>query len=114
MKLTIGILLSLIAQIITYIQIQGTLRISWMKENKYWLVGLLAIPVAYLLMVSVNYIVAAFGGETWPSRLIGFGVGIVVFASMSYFMFNESITLKTGVCLMLGLVIIILQIFWKG
>jgi hypothetical protein len=45
--------------------------------------------------------------------LIGFAVGIITFALMSYFLFKEPITLKTLVCLGLGTLIILVQIFWK-
>ena len=74
---------------------------------------LLGLPISYLFIKSVENIIIAYNGEIWPSRLIGFGIGIIVFYLMSYFMFNESITLKTFVCLFLSVCIILIQLFWK-
>jgi hypothetical protein len=36
-----------------------------------------------------------------------------VFTIMSELLFKEPFTLKTGICLGLGLLIILVQIFWK-
>ena len=54
-----------------------------------------------------------FNGELWPSRLIGFGIGIVVFIALSVILFKEPVSLKTLVCLMLALSILSIQLFWK-
>jgi hypothetical protein len=52
-------------------------------------------------------------GLLWPSRFIGFGVGMVVYAlGVSYF-FNEGITTKTLISLGLSLILICIQVFWK-
>jgi hypothetical protein len=66
-----------------------------------------------LYIQSVESFVEHFDGELWPSRLIGFGIGIIVFALMSYFLFNETISLKTFLCLILACGILGIQIFWK-
>jgi multidrug transporter EmrE-like cation transporter len=49
----------------------------------------------------------------WPGRLIGFGIGVIVFTIMSWLLFKEHPTPKTLVCLGLAFTIVILQIFWK-
>ena len=73
----------------------------------------LSIPIAWLYIKSVEYFVESFNGEIWPSRLIGFGIGIIVFGLMSFFLFNEAINLKTFICLILACGILGIQIFWK-
>jgi hypothetical protein len=54
----------------------------------------------------------------WPSRLIGFGIGVIVFTIMSYYMFKEPITPKTLTCLGLGFYhnfnTTYLEIIWKN
>jgi len=55
----------------------------------------------------------AYNGQIWPSRLIGFAIGIIVFATMSILVFKEPINMKTFVCLMLACCILGVQIFWK-
>jgi multidrug transporter EmrE-like cation transporter len=76
-------------------------------------VVLMGIPISYMFMQSVKYFVLAFEGAIWPSRLIGFGIGVIVFTVMSELLFKEPFTTKTGICLFLGVLIILTQIFWK-
>lgn len=110
--LLIGILFGLFAQIGTFFQLQGPLKYQWLKDH-YWTTVLLGIPISMLFMYSVKNIIGAFDGEMWPSRLIGFSIGAIVFTIFSYLIFNEPITAKTGVCLILALAILVIQLFWK-
>jgi hypothetical protein len=73
----------------------------------------MSVPLSWFYIKSVEYFVAAFDGQLWPSRLIGFGLGIVVFSIMSHYLFKEPFTPKTIVCIGLGLTIIAIQILWK-
>jgi multidrug transporter EmrE-like cation transporter len=43
--------------------------------------------------------VSHFGGELWPSRLMGFSIGAIVFSYMAHLWFQEPFTLKTLICL---------------
>jgi multidrug transporter EmrE-like cation transporter len=112
MHLLKGFIYGLIAQIITFLQLQGQLKYDWLKNN-IWFTLLMGLPISYCFMTSVKNLVEAFDGEIWPSRLIGFGIGVVVFTVMSYFMFKEPLTPKTLVCLGLGTLIVLIQILWK-
>ena len=112
MKLLYGILLGLVAQILTFIQLQGLYKWQWMKD-KMWAIVLLGIPISVLFMFSVRFMVEHFDGQLWPSRLIGFAVGTIVFAILSIVLFNEPITSKTWVCLFLAFCILLIQLFWK-
>jgi multidrug transporter EmrE-like cation transporter len=112
MNIIWGILWGLVAQIITFIQLQGQLKYDFLKQNT-WFTVLMGIPISFMFMQSVKNFVLAFNGEIWPSRLIGFGIGVVVFTLMSELLFKEPFTTKTGVCLILGICIIAIQVFWK-
>lgn len=107
-----GILYGALAQFLTFLQFQGGLKYGLNVKHPY-LLALGGIPISYLFMLSVANFVQAYGGEIWPSRLIGFGIGVIVFTIMSYLMFNEPITVKTLVCLGLSVSIILVQVFWK-
>jgi hypothetical protein len=74
---------------------------------------LLGIPISALFMFSVRFMVEHFDGQLWPSRLIGFAVGTIVFATLSIILFGEPITHKTGVCLFLALCILLIQLLVK-
>lgn len=110
MNYVIGILYGLVAQILTFIQLQGYIKYQTFKDHT-WIVLLSGIPLAWMYMQSTKYLVAAGEGEIWPSRLIGFGVGIIVFTSMAYFMFGEPLTMKTIVSILLAIVIVCIQVF---
>lgn len=112
MNILYGIIWGVIAQALTFIQLQGQLKFEWMKQN-VWLTVLMGIPISFMFMQSVKHFVLAFGGQIWPSRLLGFGIGVIVFTIMSELLFKEPFTTKTGICLALGLLIILTQIFWK-
>jgi multidrug transporter EmrE-like cation transporter len=83
------------------------------SKNHYWFLVLMGIPISMLFMYSVKNMVIAFDGQMWPSRLIGFGIGAIVFTWLSWLIFKEPLTLKTIVCLMLALGILVIQLFWK-
>lgn len=107
-----GILYGFIAQVITFIQLQGSLRFGFLKNN-LWLVLLMSIPVSWFFILSVRNFVEWANGAIWPSRLIGFSIGIIVFTLLSYIWFKEPITAKTLICLLLGASIMAVQILWK-
>ena len=111
-KLVIGILMGIIAQILVFLQIQGSLKYQLFKDYK-WIVILMSIPISWIFIESVKYIYDWSGGQLWPARLIGFSIGIIVFTIMSSLLFGEGISIKTGTCLILSAIILIIQIFWK-
>ena len=112
MNLFYGLLWGLIAQIVTFLQLQGQLKYEILKNN-IWFLVLMGIPISFMFMQSVKNFVLAFDGQIWPSRLLGFGLGVIVFSIMSSLLFKEPFTLKTITCLFLGLCIILIQLFWK-
>ncbi len=107
-----GVLYGIIGQVISFIQLQGGIKWGWTPKYT-WAMVLLGLPVSFLFMKSVQHFIAAFDGEIYPSRLIGFSIGIIVFGIMGWYLFKEGITLKTGMCLLLSLAIILIQILWK-
>jgi len=112
MNLFKGMIFGIIAQVLTFFQLQGQLKIEWFKNHPITM-AFMGVPISLLFMYSVKNIVAAYDGQIWPSRLIGFGIGVIVFTIMSYYLFKEPLTLKTLICLGLGVCIILVQLFWK-
>lgn len=112
MNFIIGLLCGVLAQIITFIQLQGQFKYEWMKDNPL-VMSLIGVPLSFLYILSVKHMVAHFDGNMWPSRLLGFSIGAMVFALMSRYWFDEPFTLKTVVSLLLALGIMCIQLFWK-
>jgi multidrug transporter EmrE-like cation transporter len=111
-SLIIGILFGFFAQIGTFFQLQGQMKYQWVKDH-YWLMVLMGIPISMLFMYSVKNMVIAFDGQMWPSRLIGFSIGAFVFTWLSWLIFKEPLTMKTIICLILAMGILVIQLFWK-
>ena len=102
----------LLGQMGSFMQLQGAMKLGWYPKY-FWPVLLMSVPLSWLYIKSVEHFVAAFDGQLWPSRLIGFGLGITIFSIMSHFLFKEPLTPKTLVCIGLGVTIILIQILWK-
>jgi hypothetical protein len=107
-----GIFYGIIGQVLSFIQLQVGIKYGW-TERFGWALMLLGLPISWSFMKSVHYIILSFDGQGWPARLLGFGIGVIIFSILSWFIFKEAITYKTFVCLMLSLAIILVQIFWK-
>jgi hypothetical protein len=112
MKFLIGFGFGVLAQILTFIQLQGQFRWEWFKQHPI-LVSLMGFPISLLYLGSVKYLVEHFEGQLWPSRLLGFSIGAIVFSYMAHSWFQEPFTLKTLICLGLALCIMMVQLFWK-
>tara|TARA_Y100000385_G_C12867121_1_gene539838 strand:+ start:354 stop:704 length:351 start_codon:yes stop_codon:yes gene_type:complete len=108
-----GIGLFFIAQGLSWFQTNGQFLNVWVKNNPFWVALVFGAPVGMAYIYGTTYIVEAFGGQLWPSRLIGFATGIFAFTILSYAFMGEGINLKTGVILSLATIIVVLQIFWK-
>ena len=108
----LGVLYGVIGQVLSFIQLQAGIKWGW--NIKFgWALIFLGLPISWSFMKSVHNFILAFDGEIYPSRILGFAVGIVVFGIMGWVLFREGISAKTGVCLLLSLVIILIQILWK-
>lgn len=112
-KIIIGILFGILGQIGTFLQLQGAYKYGW-YEKYQWVVILASLPLGWLYIQSVNSFIVGFDGQIWPSRLLGFGIGVIVFTLMSHFLFKEPLSLKNGLCLGLGFVIVFIQLFVKN
>ena len=111
-KLITGTLLFLFAQILVWYQINGQFLSDWIKSHPL-IMSLMGIPISYLYIVATKDLVIAFDGELWPQRLIGFAMGMIAFAFLTWFHLNETLTAKTAVTLALAAAIVLIQVFWK-
>jgi hypothetical protein len=112
MNLIKGIVWGVLGQVLSFLQLQGSVKFGWNKQYP-WLVYGGAVLGMWIFIQSVESFVAAYNGQLWPSRLIGFGIGVIIFTTMSWLMFKEPVTLKTLICLGLAACILGVQIIWK-
>lgn len=102
----------MLAHIITFFQLNGQFKWDWFRNNEL-LLALVGFPISFLYIWGTKHTIAGFDGMMWPARFIGFGVGMVIYAIGVSFFFNQGITLKTVVSLVLALGLIAVQLFWK-
>ena len=113
-KIGIGSAFLFVAQILVWFQIYAPVKIEWFKDKGSWFPYITAIPISFMFIKGIGYIVSGTGGEMWPSRIIGFSLGILSFAFLTSYFNNEPVTLKTGVCIFLCICILGIQILWKS
>ena len=111
--LFIGLGLFLLGQVLAWYQTNGQFISTWIKEHPILVAAIGGIPVGYSYILGTTYLVQAFDGAVWPSRLLGFSMGILAFTTLTLIHLGEAITLKTSVVLILALTIILIQVLWK-
>ena len=111
--LLIGILAFLAAHILAFFQLNGQFfKMDWFRKNEI-IVAAFGFILSFFYIWGTKYAVSGFNGLLWPARFIGFGVGMIIYAiGVSYF-FNEGITPKTAVSLVIALLLICIQVLWK-
>jgi hypothetical protein len=95
---------------------------AWMQHNlqfkfpslgpTWWGWYVLSIPLTWLFLTATKYTVTAFHGQIWANRFIGFSIGIIVYAILTSWLFNQHITVKVGAQLLLAFGILLIQAFW--
>ena len=111
-NLTIGMSLFLLTHIFIWIQINGQFVWKWVEQHPI-LISAFGMPISWLLIIATKHIVDAFDGQIWPGRFIGFSLGMIVFAILTYYFLHEGINSKTSVSLVLSLALVLIQILWK-
>jgi len=113
MRLLLGILLFLLAHIITFFQLNGQFKWEWFSKHE-WVLALMGIPISFLYIWATKSTVNGLDGLLWPARFIGFGVGMIVYAVLVSYYFNEGITLKTLISLLLAIALVFIQVMMKN
>ena len=111
--LLIGIIAFVAAHILTFFQLNGQFfKMDWFRKNEI-IVAAFGFILSFFYIWGTKYAVSGFNGLLWPARFIGFGVGMIIYAiGVSYF-FNEGITTKTAVSLIISISLICIQVLWK-
>jgi len=102
-------LLICISHVIFWFQVNGQFMWEFFKNNPL-IIALMGLPSGYLVIIAAKYGYQGFDGELWPMRIIGFSCGTILFSFLTYILMSEGLTIKTILCLILSLVIIIIQI----
>ena len=102
----------LLAQLITWFQLNGQFIWPWFKENPM-ILCLFGVPISWIFIEATRLSFIAFDGVLWPGRLLGFGMGMLSFAVLANIFLGEGLTWKTITSLTLATTLVLIQVFWK-
>lgn len=110
--LLLGFIYFIIGQILIWFQSHLQFISNWSKEHPF-LIAIPGIVVSYVSILATRNLAEAFDGLVWPSRLIGFSIGIILFSALTWLLLGEKIEIKSAVCVILAFCILLIQLFWK-
>ena len=106
-KLVLALLLSFVGNIIAWFHMNAQFKWEWAKSQ--WWILIAGIPISYCFYYSTRFSYEHFG-YFWNIRLIGFGLGTMIFGLLTWFVLNEPPNTKVIISLVLSLIIIIIQL----
>jgi hypothetical protein len=112
MNLALALVYFLIGQTIVWFTTNAQFFSDW-ASRKAWLLTIISAPVTYLFIMGTKHCALHFDGMLWPGRFIGFAMGMVAFTMLTYWIMDEAINIKTIISLVLAVILVCIQIFWK-
>ena len=106
------ILIFFVTQSAVWFQTNGQFISEWCKNNPF-ILSLFGIPISLGYIYATKWAFIAFDDLLWPGRLLGFALGIISFAIFTNWLMGEGITLKVIVSLLLAVILVLIQVFWK-
>lgn len=110
--LLLGFIYFVIGQVLIWFQSHLQFFNSWSKDHPF-LVAIPGVLVSYVSILATKYMAEAYDGLVWPSRLIGFGIGIIIFSGLTWWLLGEKLEMKSIVCVVLAFCILLIQLNWK-
>lgn len=108
-----GAFLFVVAQSLIWIQTNGQFVWPWFKKNPIIISIIGGSVISYIFIKATALVAEHFEGLLWPGRFLTQGIGIVVFFLMTLLLLNEGVNTKTAISLVLAVILISVQIFWK-
>lgn len=83
---------------------------EYFKDKTHILILTTSIPISYLYLYAWTYFVTISNGSVWSARFMFFGLSYFVHPVMAYVFLNETpFTLKTALCTLLSVIILVIQ-----
>ena len=108
-----GILLLAFGQALVWFQTNGQFIWPFFKRNPIIIAMIGGSIVSYTFILGTKALAEYYGGTLWPGRFIGFSVGMIIFTTLTYIIMNEGLNAKTLTSLMLAVILMCVQLFWK-
>lgn len=111
-QIALAILLYIIGQTAVWFQHNWQFK-DPSKSPTWWGWYIVAIPLTWVFLMATKTGVQGFGGNLWPNRFIGFTVGMLTYILLTQHYFNEPVTPKIFVQILLAFSILGVQLLWK-
>jgi hypothetical protein len=96
---------------------------AWLQHNlqfkypklgpEWWGWYVASIPITWLFLKSTQLGVTGFGGSVWANRFLGFVVGMLVYAVLTQWFFDQEMTRKVWIQMGLCISILFVQFYMK-
>ena len=106
-------MLFLIGQSLIWFQTNGQFVWPWFKRNPIAVAVIGGSVISYIFIKATYLVASYYDGQLWPGRFIGFTLGILSFSILTYLIMGEGLNTKTIISLILAILLICVQIFWK-
>ena len=106
-KLIYAIMLSALGHIVAFFHMNAQFKWEWAKSQ--WFILLIGIPISYLFYYSTRFSYEHFG-YVWNIRMIGFGLGNLIFGLLTWVILSEVPSPRIIVSLLLALTIILINV----
>ena len=106
-KLFLSVILATIGNIIAWVHMNAQFRWDWARGPVF--ITLVGVPISWLFYYATRYSVEYFG-KMWNMRMVGFGIGTIVFGILTWIFLSEIPSLKIMISLILAIAIILLQL----
>jgi hypothetical protein len=111
MKISLGIALVFLGQIIGWFQLNSQYISEWWEDRPITAAFTLGVPCSIAFWYSWKLIIEETG-SAWTARFIGSSAGLIIFPILTWFLLGETMfTPKTMVCFGLAVLIIFIQIY---
>ena len=108
--MVITMLLFFFNNILIWYQLNSQLVWDWAKTSKaMWFSALLGVPISLFFLYATKIGYEGFG-NLWAVRFMGFSTSMMTFPLMTWLYLGETITLKTGITIILAIIIMLLQL----
>jgi len=112
MNLALALIYFLIGQTVVWFTTNAQFFSEW-ATRKAWVLTIISAPVTYLFILGTKHCAMYFDGMLWPGRFIGFAMGMIAFTILTSSIMGESVNVKTVFSLILAVILVCIQIFWK-
>lgn len=112
MQLIIFFSLNIVVGVLIWVQSVSSKKFPIMLENYPWIFYLISVVIGIFFIESSKIGIRIYD-SVWVIRFVSISINTISYFILTNYFLGEKLDLKNGICLILSLTIILIQIFWK-